>query len=70
MLHLPVGREEWEKQGRDYGEAVGACLETGVCAGVTLWDFTDQVCCLMLCTSSEGNERGAKSDVQLTKGCG
>jgi len=40
---LPVGEAEREQQARDYGEVVGACLETRACVGVTVWDWTDQV---------------------------
>ena len=41
---MPVTEADREQQAKDYMEVVAACLETEKCVGISVWDFTDQVC--------------------------
>lgn len=39
---LPVSYEQQVQQKTDYRDAVGACVTSDGCIGITLWDFDDR----------------------------
>lgn len=45
---LPASQGDLQRQSADYQNVILACIETKGCVGLTVWDFADQVGCVVL----------------------
>lgn len=44
-MTLPSTQALLNQQATDYKNVIAACKSVSGCVGVTVWDFTDKVCC-------------------------